>query len=227
MSTPDTIWKASVTAGEVSDRIKGQSMAALPAREISADSIEGYWRGWETLQITPHGDLRSFLPAVLLDEVGWLRQGEGYLRLPDGTRWVMASARITREDVPHDNAFLRRLRALLLEHQALRRPHGPPSCWRRTPSTSVTSSARIASPGAISKPTPRRPTRRSAPGRAAAHGGGPAGGSTSERLAHEGLHDDVAAGWAARASRASGGTDWRNGVLEKVASIRARMRLVL
>ena len=123
MSTPDTIWKASVTAAEVSDRIKAQSMAALPAREISADSIEGYWRGWETLQITPHGDLRSFLPAVLLDEVGWLRQGEGYLRLPDGTRWVMASARITREDTPHDNAFLRRLHALLLEHRALRRPH--------------------------------------------------------------------------------------------------------
>jgi hypothetical protein len=55
--------------------------------------------------------------------VGWLRQGEGYLRLPDGTRWVMASARITREDAPHDNAFLRRLHALLLEHRALRRPH--------------------------------------------------------------------------------------------------------
>lgn len=125
MSTPDTIWKASVTSAEVSDRIKAQSMAALPAHEVRADSIEGYWRGWETLQITPDGDSRSFLPAVLLDEAGWLRQGEGYLRLPDGTRWVMASARITREDAPHDNAFLRRLHALLLEHRALRRPHDP------------------------------------------------------------------------------------------------------
>jgi hypothetical protein len=45
--------------------------------------------------------------------------------------------------------------------------------------------------------------------------------------AHAGLHDDVTAGWAAAASRAAVGTDWRNGVLEKVASIRARMPLVL
>ena len=127
MSTPDTVWKAPVTAAEVSDRIKVQSMAVLPAREIPADSIEDYWREWETLQRAPNGDPRSFFPAVLLDEVGWLRKGEGYLRLPDGTRWVLASARITREEAPHDNAFLRRLHALLLEHRVLRRPHE--SAW--------------------------------------------------------------------------------------------------
>src|SRR5262249_53712496 len=111
---------------------KAQSMAALPAREISADSIEGYWRGWETLHITPDGDTRSFLPAVLLDEVGWLRQGEGCLRLPDGTRWVMASARITREDTPHDNASRARHTAPPLEHRARRPPHAPggPPVWR-------------------------------------------------------------------------------------------------
>ena len=125
MSTPDILWKAPVTAAEVSDRLKAQSMALLPAREIPADSIEDYWREWETLQIAPNGDPRSFSPAVLLDEVGWLRNGEGYLRLPDGTRWVLASARIPREDARHDNAFLRRLHALLLEHRVLRRPHDP------------------------------------------------------------------------------------------------------
>jgi len=125
MSTPDTIWKASVTVAEASDRIKAQAMALLPAREIPADSIEDYWREWETLQIAPNGDARSFFPAVLLDEVGWLRNGEGYLRLPDGTRWVLASARMPRENAPHDNAFLRRLQALLLEHRVLRRPHNP------------------------------------------------------------------------------------------------------
>src|SRR5215470_17696129 len=103
MSTPDTIWKASVTVAEASDRIKAQAMALLPAREIPADSIEDYWREWETLQIAPNG--------------------EGYLRLPDGTRWVLASARMPRENAPHDNAFLRRLHALLLEHRVLRRPH--------------------------------------------------------------------------------------------------------
>ncbi|HMB37346.1 MAG TPA: hypothetical protein VKV41_25090, partial [Methylomirabilota bacterium] len=97
MSTPDTIWKAPVTVAEASDRIRAQAMALLAAREIPADSIEDYWREWETLQVAPNGDVRSFFPAVLLDEVGWLRNGEGYLRLPDGTRWVLASARIPRE----------------------------------------------------------------------------------------------------------------------------------
>ena len=125
MSTPDTIWKAPVTVAEASDRIRAQAMALLAAREIPADSIEDYWREWETLQVAPNGDVRSFFPAVLLDEVGWLRNGEGYLRLPDGTRWVLASARIPREGALHDNTFLRRLHALLLEHRVLRRPHNP------------------------------------------------------------------------------------------------------
>jgi hypothetical protein len=62
---------------------------------------------------------------VLLEEIGWLQKGDGYLRLPDGTRWILASGRLTREDAPRDNAFLRRLHALLMEHQVLRQPHGP------------------------------------------------------------------------------------------------------
>lgn len=124
MTTPDTVWKAPVTAAEQSDRLKAQSMAALPVREIRAESLESYWRDWEALRTAPDGQLLNVFPALLLDEIGWLQRGEAYLRLPDGSRWVLASGRIPREDMAHDNAFLRRLHALLLEHRALRRPHG-------------------------------------------------------------------------------------------------------
>jgi hypothetical protein len=125
MTTPDTVWKAPVTAAEDFDRLKAQSIAALPVREIRAESLEAYWREWETLQTAPNGDFLEVFPPVLLDEINWLQKGEGYLRLPDGTRWILASGRLTREDAPDDNAFLRRLHALLMEHQVLRRPHGP------------------------------------------------------------------------------------------------------
>jgi hypothetical protein len=37
-------------------------------------------------------------------------------------RWSLERTH-PREDTAHDNAFLRRLHALLLEHRALRRPH--------------------------------------------------------------------------------------------------------
>jgi len=125
MATPDTVWKAPVTPAEDLDRIKAQSMAALPVREIRAESLEAYWREWEGLETAPDGDPRDVFPPVLMDEIGLLRKGERYLRLPDGTRWVLASGRLMREDGPDDNAFLRRLRALLREHQVLRQPHGP------------------------------------------------------------------------------------------------------
>ena len=123
MTTPDAVWKAPVTAAEQSDRLKAQSMAALPVREIRADSLESYWHEWEALRTGPSGDLLNVFPTVLLDEIGWLQRGEACVRLPDGSRWVLASARIPREDTAHDNAFLRRLHALLLEHRGLRRPH--------------------------------------------------------------------------------------------------------
>jgi hypothetical protein len=122
--TPDQVWKAPVTAREVSDRLKAQAMAALPVREIPAATLEEYWREWESLCTAPDGDARNFFPPVLQDEIGWLQRGEGLLRLPDGTRWVFASARLPGEHTPHDNMFLRRLHALLLEHRGLRRPHG-------------------------------------------------------------------------------------------------------
>jgi hypothetical protein len=125
MTTPDEVWKAPVGATEVADRLKAQSMASLPAHEIRADSLEQYWDEWDALQGAPDGERRSFLPTMLLDEVGWLQSGAGYLRLPDGTRWILASARLPREDMPHDNAFLQRVHALLLEHRGLRRPHRP------------------------------------------------------------------------------------------------------
>jgi hypothetical protein len=125
MTTPDAVWKAPVTAAEEFDRLRAQSIGALPAREIVAESLEAYCREWEALQAAPDRDPVDFVPAGLLDDFGWLQAGEGYLRLPDGSRWVLASARLTREDAPSDNAFLRRLHALLLEHQVLRQPHGP------------------------------------------------------------------------------------------------------
>ena len=107
MTTPDAVWKAPVTAAEQSDRLRAQSMAALPVREIRAETIEGYWGDWEALRTAPNGELLNVFPSVLLDEIGWLQRGEAYLRLPDGSRWVLASGRIPREDTPHDNAFLR------------------------------------------------------------------------------------------------------------------------
>jgi hypothetical protein len=125
MATPDAVWKSPVTPAEDLDRLKAQSIAALPVREVRAESLEEYWREWEALQTAPDGDQRNVFPPVLMDEIGWLQKGEGYLRLPDGTRWVLASGRLTRENAPADNAFLRRLHALLLEHQGLRQPHGP------------------------------------------------------------------------------------------------------
>jgi len=123
VTTPDAVWKAPVTAAEQSDRLRAQSMAALPVREIHAESMEAYWGDWEALRTGSNGELLNVYPSVLLDEIGWLQRGEAYLRLPDGSRWVLASGRIPREDTAHDNAFLRRLHALLLEHRALRRPH--------------------------------------------------------------------------------------------------------
>ena len=124
MTIPDAAWKAPVTAAEDFDRLTAQSIAALPVDEIRAESLEAYWREWETLETARNGDVLDVFPPVLLDEIGWLQKGEGYLRLPDGSRWVLASGRLTREDAPDDNAFLRRLHALLTEHQLLRRPHG-------------------------------------------------------------------------------------------------------
>lgn len=124
MTNPDAVWKAPVTAAEESDRLKAQSMAALPVREIRTESLEGYWREWAALQSAPNGIPLDVFPPLLVDDFDWLQKGEGYLRLPDGTRWILASARLTQEDAPQSNAFLRRLQALLLEHQALRRPHG-------------------------------------------------------------------------------------------------------
>jgi hypothetical protein len=124
MTTPDAVWKALVTGAEMSDRLKAQSMAALPVREIRAESLEGYWREWESLLTARNGDAQNVFPAFLLDEIGWVQKGEAYLRLTDGTRWVLASGRLTREDTSDENAFLQRLDALLLEHRVLRRPHG-------------------------------------------------------------------------------------------------------
>jgi hypothetical protein len=124
MTTPDAVWKAKATAAEDFDRLQAQSMAALPVREIRAESLEAYWREWESLETGPDGELRDIFPPVLMEEIGWLRKGEGHVRLPDGTRWVLASARLTAESAPNDNRFFRRLHALLLEHQGLRQPHG-------------------------------------------------------------------------------------------------------
>lgn len=125
MTTPAALWKAPVTAAEVLDRIKAQSLAALPVPEILTESLEAYWRGWDAMKTAWSGEPLDIFPPVVLDEIGWLQEGQGYLRLPDGSRWVLASGRLTGETPPDDNAFLRRLHALLMEHQVLRQPHGP------------------------------------------------------------------------------------------------------
>jgi len=118
---PDAVWKAPVTAAEVADRIEAQSRAALPVRGIRTDSLEDYWREWSTSD----GDPLEIFPPVLTDEFTWIQNGEGLLRLPDGSRWILASARLVRESGREPNAFLRRLHALLLEHERLRQPHAP------------------------------------------------------------------------------------------------------
>lgn len=122
---PDAVWKAPVTAAELSDRIEAQSMAALPVREIRTDSLEDYWREWSVMQSAPNGDPLEIFPPVLTDDFTWIQKGEGLLRLPDGSRWILASARLVPEGAREPNAFLRRLHALLLEHEGLRRPHAP------------------------------------------------------------------------------------------------------
>lgn len=124
MTTPDAVWKAPVTAAEEFDRLNAQSMAALPAREVRAESLEEYWRECEGLRRAADDEGLEIVPAGLLDDFAVVRAGEAYLRLPDGTRWILASARLTREVAPTRNAFLRRLHALLLEHEGLRQPHG-------------------------------------------------------------------------------------------------------
>ncbi|HTY76214.1 MAG TPA: hypothetical protein VMI34_00215 [Candidatus Bathyarchaeia archaeon] len=122
---PDAVWKAPVTAAELADRIEAQSRAALPIREIRTDSLEDYWREWSAIQSTPDGDPLEIYPPVLTDDFTWIQKGEGLLRLPDGSRWILASARLVRQRGREPNAFLRRLHALLLEHERLRRPHAP------------------------------------------------------------------------------------------------------
>lgn len=124
MTTPAAVWKAPVTAAEAFDRIKAQSLAALPAPEILAESLEAYWREWDALLTARTGEPLDVFPPVVLDEIGWLQEGQGYLRLPDGSRWVFACGRLRGEAARDDNAFLRRLQALLMEHQVLRQPHG-------------------------------------------------------------------------------------------------------
>jgi len=84
VTTPDAVWKAPVTAAEQLDRLRAQSMAALPVREIRTETIEGYWSDWEALRTAPNGELLNLFPSVLLDEIGWLQRGEAYLCLPDG-----------------------------------------------------------------------------------------------------------------------------------------------
>ena len=63
-----------------------------------------------------------------MNEYAALSQGTAHLRLPDGTRWILVSV-ILNTDLPEgdpgDNAFLRRLQALLLEHKVLRGHMGP------------------------------------------------------------------------------------------------------
>lgn len=125
MTTPAAVWRAPVTPDEDQDRIKVQSLAALPLPEIRAESLEAYWREWDTLQRARSGEPLDVFPPALLDEIGWLQKGQKYLRVANGTRWVFASGRLTGEAAPDDNAFLRRLHALLMEHEGLRQPHGP------------------------------------------------------------------------------------------------------
>jgi hypothetical protein len=124
MTTPAAVWKAPVTPAEVLDWVKIQSLAALPVPEIPAESLEAYWSEWQALQTARTGEPLDVFPPLVLDEIRWLQEGHGHLRLPNGSRWVLASGRLAGGDAPANNAFLRRLHALLMEHEALRQPHG-------------------------------------------------------------------------------------------------------
>jgi hypothetical protein len=124
--TSDQVWKAPVTVAEELDLLMARRIAAAATREIPAESLEAYWR--------QHDDPAfeegvANIPKALLDEFNRLHEefnrlyeGEGHLRLPDGSRWILVSALMetsTDVAVPLDNSFLRRLEALLWEHKVL------------------------------------------------------------------------------------------------------------
>jgi hypothetical protein len=123
--TPDQVWKAPVTVAEELDLLMARRIAAGATREIPAESLEAYWRQHDDPAFEE--DVAN-IPKVLLDGLIGLHEGECHLLLPDGSRWILVRALMetdTSVDGAGDNAFLRRLNALLWEHKILRGHGGP------------------------------------------------------------------------------------------------------
>ena len=125
MPTPDMVWKAPVTTTEEFDLTMALRLAAVAHAPIAATTLEAYWAQWDDPAIAE--DV-AHAPGALVDEYAALSEGTAHLRLPDGARWIQVSVLLNtdlHEGDPGDNAFLRRVHALLLEHKVLRGHVGP------------------------------------------------------------------------------------------------------